>query len=392
MNKKARQTKKAFSLLEVVIIMILTCLVSIFIGSVVTFISIKTNTHTETKTVETNIKLKDFEDTYNNILDNYYYQINEDELLEAAIDGMVDYLNDPYSKIIDSEDAISFVENIKGEYIGVGCEFKKENNNLVVTKIIKGSPAEIEGLKLGDIVLEIDNNDIHNKTMTELSNMLTGKINSSISLKIKRDGEEKIINITRKKIDVPSVESSIEISSNKRIGVLKINIFAANTYKQFKKELKSIETEGIDALVIDVRDNSGGYLSSASNIASLFLKKNKIIYQLKSKEDKKPILDETKEERDYPISVLINKDTASAAEVLALSLKESYGATLVGTNTYGKSKIQIAKQLTSGSVLKYTVEEWISPSGKSVDGAGITPDIEEENINEQLNIAIKALN
>jgi len=228
--------------------------------------------------------------------------------------------------------------------------------------------------------------------MIQISDAVSGKNNTTITLKVKRLEEELTISAVRKKIDIPSVESSIETSSNQRIGIIKINIFAANTYKQFRKELTTIEKQGIDKLVIDVRDNSGGYLSSASNIASIFLKEKSVIYQLKSKGQKEAVLDTTAEKRTYPIVVLINEETASASEVLALALKESYGAILVGSNSFGKSKIQTTNQLSNGSVLKYTIEEWLSPKGNSVNDKGIYPDIEEYDENEQLNRAIELIN
>jgi len=392
MKKKSKKGKKRYSLIEVVIIMVLTCLVSIVLGSVITFLTIKTSPKSSKEETIIDTQLEDFTNTYNSIIDNYYYKIDKDELLNSAVQGMVDYLNDPYSNLLDKDEAISFAENIKGEYIGIGCEFKKEGKDLVITKILKDSPAENAGIKIGDIVLEIDGNSVSDMAMIQISDAVSGKNNTTITLKVKRLEEELTISAVRKKIDIPSVESSIETSSNQRIGIIKINIFAANTYKQFRKELTTIEKQGIDKLVIDVRDNSGGYLSSASNIASIFLKEKSVIYQLKSKGQKEAVLDTTAEKRTYPIVVLINEETASASEVLALALKESYGAILVGSNSFGKSKIQTTNQLSNGSVLKYTIEEWLSPKGNSVNDKGIYPDIEEYDENEQLNRAIELIN
>lgn len=210
------------------------------------------------------------------------------------------------------------------------------------------------------------------------------KTNSKITLKVLSKNKERTVILTKKQVEISSVSSKLENINNKKVGIITINIFAANTTKQFKKALTDLEKENIDSLVIDVRDNNGGYLSSATEIASMFLQKNKIIYKLTSKGIKEPVLDQTKEKRTYKIVVLINENTASASEVLTLALKESYNATIVGVKSYGKGTIQKAYNLNDGSMFKYTIQEWLSPSGKSIEGKGIEPDITETDKNNQL--------
>ena len=173
--------------------------------------------------------------------------------------------------------------------------------------------------------------------------------------------------------------------------MISISVFASNTTKQFKKELNKLEKEKIDSLIIDLRDNTGGYLSSATEIASMFLPKNKIIYQLSSKGIKEPILDETKEKRTYPIVVLINETSASASEILTSALKESYKATIVGVKSYGKGTVQKAYNLKDGTMYKYTIQKWLTPKGTSIDNVGISPDIEVEGKTEQITKAMEIL-
>ena len=389
-NQEIKNNKKTFNIIEVVIIMFITCFFGIFIGSLITFITVKT---TSNNSLEQEDKYVDrFKQSYNNILSNYYNKVDKDKLIDSAIKGMIDYLDDPYANYMNEDESLSFSEEVEGEYVGIGCEITiDENNQVIVSKIFKSSPALESGLKVNDIIIGIDGKDITNsKDLSELTS-IKGKANSKVKLTVKRDGKNKEIVITRKKIEIPSVSSDIKKTNNKNIGIIKINVFASNTDKQFKNELKKLEKQNINALVIDVRDNNGGYLSSVTNIASMFLEKNKIIYQLSSKGIKEPILDNTKEKRNYKVAVLINETSASASEVLAAAIKESYKGTVVGVKSYGKGTVQKAYYLSNGTSYKYTIQQWLTPKGKSIDNKGITPDIIEENSNEQLQKAIEVL-
>ena len=172
--------------------------------------------------------------------------------------------------------------------------------------------------------------------------------------------------------------SKIIEQDNKKIGYINISIFTSITTKQFKKQLAKLEDKEIDGLIIDVRDNSGGYLSTVTDISSLFLKKGQIIYQLSSKSGVEKIKDNTKESRSYPIAVIINKNSASASEILAGAIKESYKGYVVGTKTYGKGTVQQVKKLSDGSMIKYTIENWLTPDGNWINEKGIEPTDEVE--------------
>ena len=186
--------------------------------------------------------------------------------------------------------------------------------------------------------------------------------------------EEKTFEVKRKSIDIQSVTSNIIEYNNKKVGVITISLFAANSANQFKTELEKIEHDGIDSLVIDVRSNSGGYLTTVTDILSLFVKKGEVIYQLKTKDEIEKIYDKTDEKRDYKVAVLVNGGSASASEVLASCMKETYKAYVVGTTTYGKSKVQKTQDLSNGTSIKFTFQEWLTPSGNSLGGKGMEPD------------------
>jgi len=162
------------------------------------------------------------------------------------------------------------------------------------------------------------------------------------------------------------------------VGVIVVDVFAANTYKQFKNELLDLENKKIDSLIIDVRDNSGGYLTVVSDILSLFLNKSKVMYQLETKGKKEVVHALTNAERKYPVVVLVNKGSASASEILAAAMKESYGAKVVGVSTYGKGTVQRAYSLKSGATVKYTTQKWLTPKGNWIHEIGVEPTIVEE--------------
>ena len=219
---------------------------------------------------------------------------------------------------------------------------------------------------------------------------------SDLPLLIKRGEDQFDVSVLREKVDITSVTSDTYTIDHHKIGYIKIDIFASNTQKQFKKVLESLEKDGIDSLIIDVRDNSGGYLTVVSEMASMFLDKSKIIYQLDTKGVKEPIYSLTKEKRTYPIAVLINKGSASASEILASALKESYGAFVVGVPSYGKGTVQKSFTLETGSTIKYTTQKWLTPDGNWIHEKGVLPTIEVEydktgDVDTQLQKALEVL-
>jgi carboxyl-terminal processing protease len=207
----------------------------------------------------------------------------------------------------------------------------------------------------------------------ELTNMINSS--SKVDLVVLRDNQELSFEIEVKKVSIPVVNSKVISKSEKQVGYIYLSSFTKNSYNQFKDALETLEHENIDSLIIDLRDNTGGYLSGAQDIADLFIKKDKVVYTLEYKDSTKTIKTKSNDYRTYPIVVLVNEYTASASEVLALALKESYGATLVGTKTFGKGKVQVTSTLSDDTMIKYTTAKWYSPNNNSIDEKGITPGI-----------------
>ena len=318
--------------------------------------------------------LSKFVDTYYAIKDNYYGELDNEKLVDSAIKGMISAIGDEYTSYSDTDDADNFKQTVSGIYEGIGCTVGVNlDNKIVVVDMFKDSPAEKAGLKVGDIIIKIDGEDFVGKSSTDMSNYVKFSKNSKVVLTIIRDEETMELDVERKKIEIPYVSGEVITKDDMKIGYIDISLFSSTIYDQFKRELEELEKENISGLVIDVRGNSGGYLSGVTDILNLFLKKGDVIYQLESGNKKQIKKDTTKEKRDYPVAVLVNGGSASASEILASVIKESYNGYVVGTKTYGKGTVQQTTTLPDGSMVKYTVQKWLTPNGNWVNEVGVEP-------------------
>ena len=244
---------------------------------------------------------------------------------------------------------------------------------IVVIEVFEDSPAFIAGLKVGDVIKKVDNISCEDKTSSDISDYIKDSGKEKIVLTVARDNMEMDITINLSKVEVPYVNGQILEYAGKKVGYMQIIIFSSTAYSQFKNKLEELEKEKIDSLIIDVRDNSGGYLTTVTDILNLLLEKGKVIYQLEDSNGKVEKKDTTREKRNYPLAVLINNASASASEILASAIKESYGGLVVGTNSYGKGTVQQTKKLLDGSMIKYTTQKWLTPNGNFIDEVGVTP-------------------
>ena len=311
---------------------------------------------------------------YDTITSNYYGKIDKQAMIDNAIESMMSEAGDDYTNYTDKDNTTTFLENIDATYEGIGCTVSvNENNEIYVVDIFNDSPAKEAGIEKNDVILKIDDQDYIGKTSADMANYVKKNKNTKIKLLIRRNNEEKEITLTRKKVNIPTVTGEIFEKDNKKIGYINISVFSAQTYEQFRKELNKLEKKGIQGLIIDVRNNTGGYLATAKDISSMFLKKGDIIYRLEKDKKIEKIKDTTKESKDYPVAVIINAASASASEILASAIKESYKGIIVGTNSFGKGTVQKTKKLSDGSMIKYTVQKWLTPNGNWIDEVGVTP-------------------
>ena len=318
--------------------------------------------------------LNKFVDAYQTILKNYPDKLDTSKLVESAIEGMMSSIGDKYTTYNDVDGATTFNETVSGTYEGIGCLVTTTENSIQIIEVFDDSPASKAGLKEKDIIKKIDGQDFSDKTSSDMANYIKESDKKEIKITIQRDSEEKEVKLKRQKLEVPTVTTKIYENNDKKIGYIDISIFSSVTDKQFKEKLKELEKKEIDGLIIDVRDNNGGYLNVVTNIASNLLKKGDIIYKLeKSNKKVETKKDTTKEKRTYPIAVLVNAGSASASEILASAIKESYKGFVVGTNTYGKGTVQQTMNLEDGSMIKYTIENWLTPNGNWINEVGVTP-------------------
>lgn len=354
-----------FTLVEVMIIVLITILFGIVAGYALSL--------TKTVGVEVSEEVQEIITTYENIIENYYGEVSEDELLDAAISGMVGTLDDPYSVFMTKDDAIIFNESVDGSFTGIGITVEWKDGKFKIINILSDTPAEKAKLQVDDYIIKVDDEPVDNFSLNELSEKIRGKKNNKIKLAVLRDDKEVEVTLKRAIVEVASVSSRV-VSGN--IGVIKIDTFALNTAEQFEKQLKSLENKKIKSLIIDVRNNPGGRLGEVSEIMDLFLDKKKVIYQIESKSQKEKIYTKDSIKRSYPVVVLVDYTSASASEILAASFKDNYkNATLVGTITYGKGTVQKAIKLSSGAIVKYTTQKWLTPNGVWINEVGLTPDV-----------------
>ncbi len=362
--------KSGFNTLEVLVIVIISIAFGVVIGSSVSFF------RKDYQGEEISSSLRELIAVYNNIVDTYYEDIDEQDLVDAAVDGMLSSLDDPYSTYMDEENSSTFNESVDGSYHGIGVTLMLDDDNqFLIVAVSDSSPAKDAGIEAGDILLEINGETLEGLTLDEVTSKVKDSSEDVITLLLKRGDEEIEKKVSLDTIDLVSVVSEVYPLNNGNAGYIAINNFAANTYEQFKEELKNVEKENIKSLIIDVRSNPGGHVQQTTDILELFMKKGKVLYQIKTKDEVTKIKDTTKASRSYPIVILINSSSASASEILAAAFQDSYpDITLVGNTTYGKGTVQTAYNLSDGTSVKFTTEKWLTPNGKWIDGKGITPD------------------
>ena len=368
-----KKNKNKFTFEEVFVITICSILLGAF-----SVISILTIIFKGKNFIKIGRELDKFASAYEVILDNYYGEIDKKKLVDSAIEGMVNSVGDVYTSYSDSETSENFNTMVNGEYEGIGCLILKVDEGITVYHVYEDSPADKAGLKEKDIIIKADNKDTKNMSLEDLSTYIRENKSKEVTLKVLRNGAEKELTIKKSTVQIPSVTSELIEKNNKKIGYIGISLFSSVTGKQFHKQLEKLEHDEIDSLIIDVRGNSGGYLTTVVNISSYLLPKGKTIYQVELNGKKTKYKDETKEHREYPIAILIDNGSASASEILASVIKESYKGYVVGVNSYGKGTVQQVSKLKDGSTIKYTIENWLTPKGNWINKVGVTPTNEVE--------------
>lgn len=371
-KSRVKKNKNLFKISELFSLIIITMIVSLTLGY---FLGQRMN-----GTTKLSDEMKKFINDYNEIKENYYEDINDKEILKKALESVVNSLGDPYSTVIDNSLSNSINTELKGQYSGFGIQIANtKDNRILIVSIIDDSPALEAGLKAGDIILKMDGESVEGKTTDEFTKLVKGSNKQTITLTLLRDNKEIDIAVTRKIVTLKSVSSKIFEQDGKKVGYIYISIFAANTDSQFKKELIDLEKKGINSLIIDVRDNTGGHLTSVENIISMFLDKKHVIYQIESKGKTTKTYSKNNDSKKYKVVMLVNENSASASEMLTAAMKEEYNSEVVGMKTFGKGTVQEVGN-TSNTNLNYkiTTKKWLTPKGNWINKKGIEPTIKVE--------------
>ena len=364
-----------FGIWEVIIVAIASIVFGLLLGSFI--VSNKYRTKKDTSNID------EIKYVYETILDDYYGEITEDKLFNGAIKGMIESLGDKHALFLSEQEALSFNQELNGNFVGLGVTVGVTyDGRIQVSSVIEDSPAEKAGILPNDYITKMDSVSYNGDNFNELIYTIqTSKKGTEREFEIIRDDETITLKVALDKVELSTVSTAISFDdedSNKKVGIIRIDSFSANTYGQFLEKYKTLEKENISALVIDVRNNGGGYLSTANQISSLFLDKGAVLYKKTDGDTVEETLNEKDKIIDIPVVLIINEYSASSAEVFAACLRENLGVDIVGVNSYGKGTVQKFMPLINGSYVKYTVQEWLTPNGNNIDGVGVEPTIRVE--------------
>lgn len=315
--------------------------------------------------------------SFRKIIDKYYLgEVDDDKLLQNAIKGYIAGLGDEYSEYFTKEEMKEYEAETLGNFIGIGIYMVKdtEHNAVKVLSPIKGSPAYKAGIQPGDLITKVDGKAYTADQLSEVSSAIQGSSDSNVKIEIVRGDQILTFDVKREKIKVNHIESEV-LENN--IGYLQISTFDEGCYDEFKEKVEELQSKNVKGIIIDLRNNGGGIVDEAINIADMMTDKGATLLITTDKNNKEEI---TKAKQDksvkVPVVVLVNSNSASASEILVGALKDNNVAKIVGTKTYGKGVIQQLLSLTDGSGLKITTNEYCTPNRNKINKIGIEPDVE----------------
>ncbi len=351
---------------------------SVFITFMITSISLYTYFTKNPISVSAKSNNKDISnklDKYRKIIDKYYLgEVDESKLEEGAIKGYIEGLDDPYTEYISKDDMDTYLDDTMGNFVGIGIYMIKNTkyDKIQVLSTIKGSPAENAGIQAGDLIVSVDGVEYKADDMTAVSNKIKGEEGTKVTVELLRGSENVKYELTRSKVKVNQVEGKV-ISDD--IGYIKFTSFDETTAEDFKKKYQELAKKNIKSLIIDLRNNGGGIVDQALEIADYIADKDSVLLYEVDKNNKETVRKaKTDPIINMPIVILTNENTASASEILAGALKDLGKAKTVGTTTYGKGVIQQILKLNDGSGLKITIEEYQTPNKNKINKVGIEPD------------------
>lgn len=324
---------------------------------------------------ETYEDLKIFTEILSVVQRSYVEQVKAKDLVYGAIKGMIATL-DPHSSFMPPEAFKEVQVSTKGEFGGIGIQIGIKENNLVVIAPIEGTPADKAGIKAGDIIVKVNDEVAKDMSLADAVQKMRGPKGSKVALTIQREGElvHLIFNLVREIIKIESIKSKILEDG---IGYIRLTQFQEQTAKDLSKALKKLDGEKMQSLILDLRNNPGGLLTSAVEVTEQFIENGRLVVFIKGREGKKDeyIANDKAERKEFPMVVLVNEGSASASEIVAGALQDWGRALVLGTQTFGKGSVQTILPLSDGSGLRLTTAKYYTPKGRSIQNEGITPDL-----------------
>ncbi|MFA6082613.1 MAG: S41 family peptidase [Patescibacteria group bacterium] len=314
-------------------------------------------------------------DAWNKVHQNYAGPIDDQQLVYGAVKGMTDGLGDPHTVFFTPTESKQYKENVNGEFAGIGIQLGITDGYISVVAPLDDTPASRAGIKSGDIIAKVDGKDTLNMSIDEAITKMRGTKGTTVKLTLLPKGasEFKEVTLTRETITVKSVKYEVK---NSNIGYLRITQFAQDTPSMVQSAITDLKSKNINGLVLDLRDNPGGYLTGAQQISSFFISPGVVVSE-QSKDGSKTDLRTTSDPMlpDLPLVVLVNNGSASASEITAGAIQDRERGKLVGEKTYGKGSVQNIFDMAGGSGIKITIAKWLTPKGRQINGVGITPDV-----------------
>ena len=307
---------------------------------------------------------------------NYNGEVDNHQLFDGAIKGMVESVGDPYTVYLNKKDFQQLSEMTVGSFGGIGIVFGKRGNDYVVISALEDNPGAKAGIKSGDIITAIDDKSTREMNMEQVANKIRGKYGTIVTLELKdKEGKLRKVNVVRAEIKNPSVAG--QMLANTKIGYIRIAMFNENTGDDFAKKYAELEKQGMQALVLDLRENPGGILNAGVDVAKMLVPKGPIVSVIDKNGNK---YEETSslEKVKYPLAVLVDHGSASASEIVAGAIKDTKSGKLFGVKTFGKGSVQSVYRLDNNTAVKITVAKYYTPSGVSIHNVGIEPDVKVE--------------
>lgn len=316
----------------------------------------------------------------NSLIDRYYIgDVDETDLSEGVYKGYIEGLGDPYSVYYDEEETKQMSESLSGEFGGVGALMSQDRETGVITvlQVYDGSPAQEAGMRDGDTLYKVEGEEVTGEDLSDVVSKVKGEKGTQVTITVLRadTGEEEELTITRDTIEAQTV--SHEMKEN-NVGYIRITEFDTVTYEQYKEALEDLGDQGMERLIVDLRSNPGGNLDTVCDILDLMLPEGLIVYTEDKNGEREEYTSDEENQFDKPLVVMMNSYSASASEIFAGAIQDYGLGQIVGTQSYGKGVVQSVFDLQDGTSVKLTIAEYFTPNGRSIDGEGITPDVEVE--------------